>query len=134
MIVPERDAGVGGDERGEWASISDEREGWVPSRLRTLEKRLGEYMRSQGTRASEGEEGEAGVKERSGCPSCECRSASLILKAEQTRSLNSWTVKGGRRGSEESDMCGETNESGRIIYRCGVRQMSLKDGGGTGAR
>lgn len=44
------------------------------------------------------------MKERRGRRDGGERSASSRLNAEQTRSLNSWTVKGEARGSEASDM------------------------------
>ena len=59
--------------------------------------------------------GEGGVKESEGWCSCKGREGWLRWKAEQTRSLNSWTEKGAGRALEGSGAIGRRarEESGR---------------------
>ena len=65
--------------------------------------------------------GEGGVKESEGWCSCKGREGWLRWKAEQTRSLNSWTEKGAGRALEGSGAIGRRarEESGRAGYMGG---------------
>ena len=104
MIVLERDLLLGGDKSGERGSNADTD---APSswKLRLVSK------------TEEAESGEAGVKERRGWRRPEVRSASWMLNAEETSSLNSATLNGDGRGSVGSDMDEQESKGGwgRII-------------------